>query len=87
MPTYEDFETVAYSKQYNIIQLIKYVVEMSGQLDSIASQISDLSNTMQDLFELQGDMLDTMQTMGDTISQLAGIVAIHEERISKLEGS
>ena len=84
-PTYKDFDTVCYSKQHNIIQLIKYAVQAGEQLENLQSQIGGTDQIVGDIFDLQKDMMDNMQLLADTLSKLAGLVAIHEERITNIE--
>lgn len=94
MPTYDDFDTVCYSKQHNIIQLIKYQVEMSdaisalqGQVNGMQSSVGDLADSVNDLAGLSGTILENVSDLAGIVQTLADLVANHEQRIRALEGS
>ena len=94
MPKYEDFDTVCYSNQHNIIQLIKYEVEMGEAIEGLQNdvgqlqdQISDVGQSIEDLVGLSGQILDNVADLASIVQTLAELVANHEQRIKALEGS
>ena len=83
--TYKQFDTVAYSIQHNIIQLIKAVVDMSTEIGALANQASNNDAVIGDLVEINGNIVQALNDISTILSQISGTLAIHEERIYQLE--
>ena len=76
--TYQDFDTVCYSIQHNIMQLIKCVVDLS-------SSGGNNSQLIGDLFDVTSDIVTALNDISTILSQMNGLLAIHEQRIYNLE--
>lgn len=94
--SFGDFDTVCYSNQHNIIELINHAISITAEinivtqkvedLSSLSNDVSDLAGNVQDILDLISDVLGNVQDIAQNVSLLAEIVANHEARIHALEG-
>lgn len=83
--SFEDYDTVCYSTQYNIIQLIKHSVGISvqvdintGSIDNIGGQIFGI---LDDIAGLRDQLQQATTEAGNTANSLNSLVL----RVNKLE--
>lgn len=88
----KNYDTVCYSIQHNLIQLIKDMVETGSSISGLGDQISDISGSIsgidEDIQQVLGLIETILQLIGDVTQNLeliATLVSNHEDRIKALE--
>lgn len=90
-PTIKDFDTVCYSKQHNIIQIIKYLIGIGddlttaeGNITNIGDQVTTIDTDLKDITELVRQILESSGDMLEIVKNLQQVVSIHDDQIEDL---
>lgn len=68
--TYKDFDTVCYSTQYNVIQLIKHCVGIALQVNINIGDITNLFSNVQNIYQNIGDLQELIDKINEAIDKL-----------------